>query len=76
MCVHFFAHSKETNQRKGALQLGLKALLAKTINTAAITNSYPPAGLRHVITFFRVYELRSAALQWVLTQLICHCEEV
>jgi len=31
-----------------------------------VTNSYPPAGLRHVTPCFRVYELRSAALQRVL----------
>jgi len=40
--------------------------LTKTINTVVITNSYPPAGLKHVITYFRVYELRSAALLRVL----------
>ena len=31
-----------------------------------VTNSYPPAGLKHVTPCFRVYELRSAALQRVL----------
>jgi len=48
----FFVRSKESIQRKGAQQLGLKALLAKTLNPVVITNSYPPAGLRHVITYF------------------------
>jgi len=67
----FFARSKESIQRKGAQQFGPPVADSPRENHkhGVVTNSYPPAGLRHVTSYFRVYELRSAALQRVFKTL-------
>jgi hypothetical protein len=59
LLVHFFERSKETNQRKGAQQLGLRL----SSQTASARRRQELASLRQLGAFSRDHALRSATLQ-------------
>ena len=64
--VLFFVRSKAKYQKKSRPAAWPKGSPRENHKHGFVTNSYPPAGLRHVTPCFRVYELRSATLQRVL----------
>jgi len=63
--VHFFVRSKETNQRKGAQQLGLRLSSRNTLMRGRHELVPLLAKLKQRGALIRIHVLRSAALQRV-----------